>query len=292
MSTRLPLKKGYVLKGYSLGEVLGGGGFSLVYLASQELSRKNFVIKEYCPQGLVTRNADGSISISSTMNQGAFNDGLQKFITEATALKELNHPNMVSVSDSFKANNTVYIVMAREEGKDLHWFITKLRDNLDFAFLKQVFQKIGHGLHRVHELGLVHLDVKPAKILLRKSGEPLLLDFGAAMAVDSEDRFSSFLTVTHGFAPPEQYLDDPLGPWTDIYGLGATMYNCITGRPPPPALRRKDGVALEPLTVKWAGKYPFELLKAVDAALALDPQERPQSVAALMTRSFEGPAES
>ena len=196
-----------MLKGYSLGEVLGGGGFSLVYLASQELSRKNFVIKEYCPQGLVTRNADGSITISSTMNQGPFNNGLQKFIVEATALKELNHPNMVSVTDSFKANDTVYIVMAREEGKDLQWFISKLRENLDLAFMKQVFTRIGDGLHRVHQLGLVHLDVKPANILLRKNGEPLLLDFGAAMTVDSEDRFSSFLTVTHGFAPPEQYLD-------------------------------------------------------------------------------------
>jgi len=177
--------------------------------------------------------------------------------------------------------------MAREEGKDLQWFISKLRENLDLAFMKQVFPRIGDGLHRVHQLGLVHLDVKPANILLRKNGEPLLLDFGAAMTVDSEDRFSSFLTVTHGFAPPEQYLDDPLGPWTDIYGLGATMYNCITGKPPPPALRRKDGVALEPLTVKWAGKYPFELLKAIESSLSLDPQERPQSIEAFMAHGFE-----
>jgi serine/threonine protein kinase len=96
----------------------------------------------------------------------------------------------------------------------------------------------------MHQHGVVHLDVKPANVLLRTSGQPLLLDFGAAQTVSDDDHFGSFQTLTHGFAPPEQYLDGNLGTWTDIYGLAATIYNCITGSAPPRSLNRHVGETL------------------------------------------------
>ena len=100
----------------------------------------------------------------------------------------------------------------------------------------------------------------------------ILLDFGAAQTLDSDKPFGDFQTLTHGFAPPEQYLDGQLGVWTDIYGLSATIYNCITGTPPTPALKRKKGESLEKITVTRAKEYPYTLLKTVESALPQAPR--------------------
>ena len=286
MSSRLPLQNGYTLKGYTISEVLGGGGFSLVYLASNELQRNKMVIKEYCPQKLVARQADGTIEPNSPLALTPFLHGLERFRLEAQRMSELKHPNIISVSEYFEANNTLYMVMAHEEGRDLRWFIKKLAGQLDWDFLKQVFPVIGEGLWHMHQHGVVHLDVKPANVLLRTSGQPLLLDFGAAQTLSDDDRFGSFQTLTHGFAPPEQYLDGNLGTWTDIYGLAATIYSCITGSAPPPALKRRDGATLEKLTVSRAGQYPYTLLKTLEAALSLDYNERPADMGAFLSLAF------
>ena len=141
----------------------------------------------------------------------------------------------------------------------------------------------------MHQHGVVHLDVKPANVLLRTSGQPLLLDFGAAQTLSDDDRFGSFQTLTHGFAPPEQYLDGNLGTWTDIYGLAATIYSCITGSSPPPALKRQEGATLEKLTVSRAGQYPYALLKTLEAALSLDYSERPADMGAFLSLAFGAP---
>ncbi len=292
MSSRLPLQSGHILKGYTIGEVLGGGGFSLVYLASSELQRSKVVIKEYCPQDLVTRQADGAIEPNTPLAQTPFRRGLQRFREEAQRMSEVRHPNVISVSEHFEANNTLYMVMAHESGRDLRWFIKKLAGQLDWDFLQRVFPPIGEGLWRMHQHGVVHLDVKPANVLLRTSGQPLLLDFGAAQTLGDEGDFGSFQTLTHGFAPPEQYLDGKLGTWTDIYGLAATMYNCITGSSPAPALKRREGVTLEKLTVSRAGAYPYTLLKTLEAALSLDHSERPADMGTFLSLAFGGAGES
>ena len=286
MASRLPLQTGYVLKGYTVGEVLGGGGFSLVYLASNELDRHKFVIKEYCPQDLVARKPDGSLEPNGPLSQTPFRNGLEKFRFEAERMSAVRHPNVINVAEYFEANNTLYMVMTHEEGRDLRWFINKLAGELDWDFLQQVFPPIGEGLWRMHQEGVVHLDVKPANVLLRTSGQPLLLDFGAAQTMDNDNRFGSFQTLTHGFAPPEQYLDGNLGPWTDIYGLAATIYNCITGHSPPPALKRRDGASLEKLTVSRSGAYPYTLLKVVEDALSLDQGQRPHDMHAFLSLAF------
>jgi serine/threonine protein kinase len=138
----------------------------------------------------------------------------------------------------------------------------------------------------MHQLGIVHLDVKPANVLLRTSGQPLLLDFGAAQTLDSDKPFGDFQTLTHGFAPPEQYLDGQLGVWTDIYGLSATIYNCITGTPPTPALKRKNGESLEKITVTRAKDYPYTLLKTVESALSINESERPEDMQSFLSMAF------
>lgn len=286
MSARIPLKEGFMLKGYTIRDVLGGGGFSLVYLAYEELSRSNVVIKEYCPKGLVKRLPNGSITTISAQAVGAFNEGMKQFFGEASALAKAKHPNVVHVSDIFRANNTVYMVMEYEPGKDLRWFIKQLSGELDQSFLLKVFPKIASGLSQLHNADVLHLDVKPANILLRASGEPLLLDFGAAKTSKSNERFSSFQTLTHGFAPPEQYMDGKLGPWTDIYALGATIYACITGKPPPPSLQRESGSDIEPLTINYSGKFSYALLNGVNWALETEFEKRPKTIDAFVTKTF------
>ncbi|NBP94865.1 MAG: hypothetical protein EBU28_05655 [Gammaproteobacteria bacterium] len=192
-------------------------------------------------------------------------------------MSKIRHPNLIGVTEYFEANDTLYMVMKHEAGRDLRWFISKMAGTLDWDFLQRVFPPIGDGLMQMHEQGVVHLDIKPANILLRTSGQPLLLDFGAAQALDNDKPFGSFQTLTHGFAPPEQYLDGELGSWTDIYGFAATMYNCMTGNPPPAALKRREGEPLEKITVTRADRYPYTLLRTIDfshSRLARAPAKR------------------
>ncbi len=286
MASRLPLQPGFILKGYTLGEVLGGGGFSLVYLASSELSRDKFVIKEFCPEDIVYRHSDGSLSPNTALAESSFRHGLERFRSEAKRMSKIRHSNLIGVNEYFEANNTLYMVMNHEEGRDLRWFISKMGGNLDWDLLQRVFPPIGNGLQQMHQLGIVHLDVKPANVLLRTSGQPLLLDFGAAQTLDSDKPFGDFQTLTHGFAPPEQYLDGQLGVWTDIYGLSATIYNCITGTPPTPALKRKNGESLEKITVTRAKDYPYTLLKTVESALSINESERPGDMQSFLSMAF------
>ena len=280
------------MEGYRISEVLGGGGFSLVYLAREEASDAQVVVKEYCPKTLVTRNPDGTVEPTSEKARLGFIQGMKQFFGEASALARLNHPNIVNVSNIFRANNTVYMVMSYELGRDLRWFIKQCRGQLDQPFMMKVFPAIASGLSALHESSFLHLDVKPANILLRASGEPMLLDFGAAQATSSGERFSSFQTLTHGFAPPEQYNEGEMGPWSDIYALGATMYACVTGKSPPPALKRQTHEQIEALTANYADQYSYPMLRAIEWALRLNHRERPTSVRVFTDLAFsETPTE-
>ncbi len=284
---RGPLREGYTLEGYRISQVLGGGGFSLVYLAIREGSRRQVVIKEYCPKGLVNRTSSGRIEPVSEKAKQGFVQGMKQFFTEASALAAIKHPNIVDVSNIFRANGTVYMVMAYELGRDLRWFIKQCGGHLDQPFMMKVFPPVASGLAALHDATFLHLDVKPANILLRASGEPLLLDFGAAQsAAGAGERFSSFQTLTHGFAPPEQYNEGEMGPWSDIYALGATMYACITGKSPPPALKRLERDAIEHLTTGYADNYSFQLLRAIEWSLRLNHRERPASIRVFTDLAF------
>jgi serine/threonine protein kinase len=275
------LPPGYELEGYRIARQLSVGGFSIVYLA-HDAAGTPVAIKEYMPNALALR-AEGAIAPSiPPQHQADFNHGLKLFFEEGRALTGLDHPNVVRVLNFFRANETVYLVMRYEVGHTLRDHFRQHRGRLAEAFMRQMFSGMLDGLGEVHGCGLLHLDIKPANIWLRDDGSPVLLDFGAARyAVDigpPEPR----AMYTPGYAAPEQYHGKfTLGPWTDIYAVGACMYAALAGTAPQAADERLVDDQLQPARQRWGMDYSPRLLATIDECLRLDPPRRPQHARAL-----------
>lgn len=279
-----PLPRGFHLSEYVIDQRIGGGGFSLVYLA-YDMDGVPVAIKEYLPGGIVTRDEVGTVVPISQDLQNSFRYGMKCFFDEGRALASLRHPNVVSVTNFFRANDTVYMVMKYERGKTLQRHITKLKEPMRETFIRAVFIQLLNGLREVHSRKLLHLDIKPSNIYIRADGSPVLIDFGAARQALSHDMHMATAMYTPGFAAPEQYNQrDPVGPWTDIYSVGASMYACITKGPPPPADQRQEKDGQQSLVKTHAGLYSRPLLTLVDDMLRLVYTDRPQSVYAVQKR--------
>lgn len=275
----LPL--GTVIDRYVIERPLADGGFSIVYLARELREQTQVAIKEYLPRRLAYRNWEGEVVARSAKAEKLFLRGRRLFVEEARMLAGLKHHHIVEVINFFHANATVYMVMTYDYGKDLGWYIAHQPGRLKARFLLQVTLGLLQGLAVLHEHGFLHLDIKPENILIRPGIDPLLLDFGAAQPYGKGELWRRPGKVrTPGFSPPEQYHHVfPLGPWSDLYALGATLRACLDLRPPPSARDRLERDTLKPAVRQYRGSYPLGLLEAIDWALCLDPGERPQSVA-------------
>jgi len=186
------------------------------------------------------------------------------------------------VLDFFRANETVYLVMRYERGRALNEHITGLSGPVEELWIRNTFAQLLDGLREVHTAKLLHLDIKPANVYLRNDGTPLLIDFGAARQVLSAEGVKLPPLYTPGFAAPEMHdRRQLLGPWSDIYSVGATMYACLARATPQPANVRKQADTVVPASRAWAGKYAADLLEIIDWCLRLDHLQRPQSVFAL-----------
>jgi serine/threonine protein kinase len=244
------LHKGTRLKDYLIQQVLSAGGFGIVYLTRKEDTEELLVIKEYMPNKLARREADGRVSPLSPAYGENFVEGKRLFHRESAALTKLVHPNIVRVVDFFDANDTAYMVMEYRPGKNLQSYIRSHGGHLSETFLRTVFPPLLDGLRLVHDTELLHLDIKPSNIHLCPGGVPLLLDFGAVFPRHSSRKLQVAQVVTPGYSPIEQY--DPsgyVGPWTDIYAMGATIRTCIEGNAPPSSKKRreKDKMEVDPL---------------------------------------------
>jgi len=272
------LPQGYLLHQYRIARTLGGGGFSIVYLAHDTRAGNPVVIKEYLPGKQATRRDGESVESLSAETATTFNTGMKRFLDEANALAKVQHPNIVRVTDFFRENNTVYMVMNYEEGKDLRWYIKRHHGRMSEKFIRTVFPQLLQGLRELHSHRLLHLDIKPANVYLRPGGSPLLLDFGAAQSAFVGERHAGPHTLTRGFAPIEQHTRGHIGPWTDLYAIGATMWACMCGKAPPPANKRAEKDRLKPAVRQFARRYSPQLLEAVDWCLQMDQMSRPQKV--------------
>jgi len=277
------LPKGHKLHGYQIEKSIGGGGFSLVYLAIDTSRKRKVVIKEFLPLDQVRRMEDASVQFLSQESQN--NDpgaaGIKRFFNEAAALAKVSHPNIVKVRDVFRANNTVYMVMDYHRGNDLRWYIKRYSGRLSEKFIVTVFPYLLEGLRELHENSLLHLDIKPANIHIRPGGKPLLLDFGAVRESMTQ-RIRGPHTLTMGYAPLEQHKSGHVGPWTDMYAIGASMWACMGGKPPPKSIERETKDTLKPAVKTFARNYSHQLLEAVDWCLQMEATQRPQSVDELL----------
>jgi serine/threonine protein kinase len=276
-----PLANGYQLQNYRISSVLSCGGFSIVYLAYDE-NDQPVAIKEYLPAQLALRKEGDALPSIADENLATFRYGMKCFFEEGRSLARLSHPNVVRVLNFFRANETVYMVMRYERGRTLQEHIQARRGAIKENFIRHVFTLLLNGLREVHSNKLLHLDIKPANIYIRNDGTPVLIDFGAARQTLAEEGLKLNPMYTPGFAPPEQYKNrELLGPWSDCYAIGASVFACLAGVAPQAADQRVEKDRYISATKLWNGKYTRQLLETIDWCLDLDHMKRPQSVFAL-----------
>jgi len=277
-SPRSFLPPGTRIEDYIIERSLGGGGFSSVYLARQFSDQRLVVLKEYLPCRLAHRTWGNLVTPNGDETRPFFLVGRKKFLEEARVLTKFRHPNIVEVLNFFEANSTVYLVMAYEYGKILGDYLKEKNGPMSEAFLRKVFPALLEAVKCIHNQGFLHLDIKPHNILIRQGGVPLLLDFGAVQPYHPDIPPKACKVSSAGFSPIEQYQDGSgLGPWSDIYAVGATMRMCLDCKPPPIAKSRVGKDPLTPAIKSFRNKYSLFILAAVDIAMEVNPQDRPQS---------------
>ena len=271
---------GLMIGRYRIVSVLGEGGFGITYSCTDTQLHRDVAIKEYLPSGLAIRQGGTEVLPRSTETSKDFVWGRSRFLDEARTMAKLSRvPAVVRVHDFLEAHGTAYVVMELLHGETLQQRLAKQK-YLSQAEIDRILPPLLEGLEQIHSVGFLHRDIKPANIILGADDQPTLIDFGASRAAVAGRSELMTAVFTPGFAAPEQSSAGRQGPWTDIYGLSATLYACVTGSPPPSAMERLLDTDA-PLSFEAAvGEYAPNLMAAINAGMLLQPNMRPQSIAA------------
>lgn len=275
------LPAGVRLGDYEILTVLGSGGFGITYKARHITSGAVVVIKENLPSEVAYRdwNTMDVVPLPKAEARETYKWSLNSFYREAQTLGKLNHRYIVSVYEAFECFNTAYFVMPYIEGVDLQEWVLGLGSYSRVApYLEQFFLLLLEALDHVHAHSLCHRDVKPTNILITREGLPMLIDFGAAR--DSSSEATRTILATIVYAPVEQLESHgKIGPWTDIYALGATFYRVMTGEDPPLAISRVRSDTCRKLSCeqRLLNVHSSRFLAGIDFAMMLNEAERPQS---------------
>ncbi|MDU4094750.1 MAG: serine/threonine-protein kinase, partial [Pantoea sp.] len=280
------LPAGHRFNEFEIKDVIGGGGFGIVYRAWDHLLERTIAIKEYMPASLAIRNDDLSLGLRSERFSKLFNAGLSSFIQEARLLARFNHPGLLHVLRFWEENGTAYMGTLWYSGMSLKAWQQQHPDTINEAWIRQLLPPLFGAIGTIHQAGYLHRDIALDNIQIQDNQLPVLLDFGSARKEIGNLSDETEIMLKPGYAPIEQYseeTDSDQGPWTDIYALGAVLHTLITGSPPPASVVRCIEDHYQPLAQRQPEGYSLSLLHAVDCALMMKPSERPQSVDELAT---------
>ena len=233
------LQVGTILHGtYKIESYLASGGFGNTYLAKNIEFDETYAIKEFFVKGMCQRDGNcTTISVSNADNANSFEQQREKFKKEARRLRSLNNPHIVKVYDLFEENGTAYYVMDYVDGESLSSRLKRTKTPLSETAARNYLFQILDGLEAIHNAGMLHLDIKPANIMVDSHYVVKLIDFGASkqQSTTGGATISTGISYTNGYAPSEQMAQsyDKFGPWTDFYALGATLYKLLTNQDPP-----------------------------------------------------------
>ena len=284
------LPAGTKLGEFEILSLLGVGGFGMVYRAYDHSLHRTVAIKEYMPSAMAGRSQGLTMATRSSTDQQTLILGLRSFVSEARLLAQFDHPSLVKVYRFWEGNNTAYMAMPLYRGLTLRQARTLLRTPPSEEWLRTVLWAILGALKYLHEHNIVHRDVSPDNIFLQELGPPVLLDLGAARRTitDSSSKHTAILKVN--YAPIEQYAgagDMRQGPWTDLYSVAAVVHGCLCNEPPLPATFRilRDRMPTFSSVAKtveshFGQTYSSDFVLAIEHAMAIQPQNRPQSVQA------------
>ena len=282
---------GYRFNEFEIKEVIGGGGFGIVYRAWDHQLERTIAIKEFMPASLAVRSDDLNLVLRSERFSKTFHAGLNSFIQEARLLARFNHPNLLHVLRFWVQNDTAYMGTVFYSGTTLSRLATQRPELVNEAWIRRLLPPLFGAINTIHQEGYLHRDISLDNIQIQENMMPVLLDFGSARKTIGNLSDETETMLRPGFAPIEQYSDDnesEQGPWTDIYALGAVLHTLIVGAPPPVSVVRSIEDNYRPLAELRPAGFSLPLLHAIDKALALKPEERPQSIdafAALMELS-------
>lgn len=282
------LPSGFRLERYKIRRVLSTGRYGIKYVAVDTRDGKQVAIKEYLPEGVGVRAEGGGVVPRSSAVKSTFETGLARFIDRARVHERLDHPALVAAHRWFEAHGTAFVVMDYVQGATL---AATLADGGQFSEteLLALANPVLDAVAKVHQVGFLHQDIRPGTIIRRKDNSPLLLELGggrrhlggARAAFTAAQSEAEVIAPTPGYSALEQYSSrSRTGPWTDIYALGAVLYHCVAGRPPPDAPSRVINDEYVPIAQAARGQYGEHTLVAIESALSISATERPSSIAA------------
>ncbi|MHA7848036.1 serine/threonine protein kinase [Serratia sp. D1N4] len=277
------LPPGYRFAQLEIQQVIGEGGFSIVYRAFDHRQQRVVAVKEYIPTAIAMRNDDGLVMPRNPFLLPTFNAGRDYFRQEAKILGSLAHPCIPPLLDFWQENGTAYISTPLYGGTTLKKRYAQNPAMVTEVWLRTLLASLLHTVAAVHQQGCLHRDISWDNIQVEDHHQPILLDFGSACFLAADGAKKTNIVLKPGFSPAELYCNTggyAHGPWSDIYSIGALVSTLITGRLPPVSLTRCIEDIYQPLAQRQLPGYSQQFLQAIDGALAVNPVDRPPDIAA------------
>lgn len=264
---------------YRVDRYLSSGGFGNTYVITNLQFDEQFAMKEFFMKGINERDDDSTtVSVSNKDNHTQFEQQREKFKKEARRLRKLDNKHIVRVHDLFDENGTTYYVMDLIDGQSVSSIMKQTGSPLSEEKAFNIVRQVLDALEVVHKEKIWHLDLKPGNIMLDKQGNAVVIDFGASKQLSAKEGYTSTSTAlcyTPGYAPSEQIDQnmERIGPWTDLYALGATLYNMVTFNQPPSVSEIIDGNAF-----KYPSSISEKTQQLIQRMMSPSRQKRPQAV--------------